>query len=199
MVKEFKVLDNVRIVTSNAMMNGKERIHIWILKRPQRPQRYLLRIDFRRYSSWAGWKLELKDTAQGIPQEIIDAYIDDCRYRFWWVDACELRLITEEEKEEEQLLTAENYDAFRVDRETESVLSSDGKYHDKHYGTCVVEPIVAMQALLTAEQFKGFLMGNALKYRLRAGHKEDAQKDIDKALRYEQWLHEYEQEGEITT
>lgn len=175
MVKEFKVLDNVRIVTSNAMMNGKERIHIWILKRPQRPQRYLLRIDFRRYSSWAGWKLELKDTAQGIPQEIIDAYIDDCRYRFWWVDA------------------------FRVDRETESVLSSDGKYHDKHYGTCVVEPIVAMQALLTAEQFKGFLMGNALKYRLRAGHKEDAQKDIDKALRYEQWLHEYEQEGEITT
>lgn len=183
MVKEFKVLDNVRIVTSNAMMNGKERIHIWILKRPQRPQRYLLR----------------KDTAQGIPQEIIDAYIDDCRYRFWWVDACELRLITEEEKEEEQLLTAENYDAFRVDRETESVLSSDGKYHDKHYGTCVVEPIVAMQALLTAEQFKGFLMGNALKYRLRAGHKEDAQKDIDKALRYEQWLHEYEQEGEITT
>ena len=50
---------------------------------------------------------------------------------------------------------------------------------------------------MTKEQFKGFLMGNALKYRLRAGHKEDAQQDIDKALRYEKWLKEYEQTGEI--
>lgn len=194
----FHTNERVKIVDYNEMMNGIEGIIIWIEKRPKRPRRYLLRVDLRRYSSWAGRKMEPSDVEQGIPQEIIDTYIDDSRYGFWWVVACEIQAITEEEKEEEQLLTEENYDEFRVDRETESVLASDGKYHDKHYCTCVVEPIVAMQALLTAEQFKGFLIGNALKYHLRAGHKEDAQQDIDKALRYETWLKEYEQEGEIT-
>ena len=54
------------------------------------------------------------------------------------------------------------------------------------------------QKHLTKEQFEGFLLGNIIKYRVRAGHKDDAKKDIDKAMRYEQWLREFQEHGTIT-
>ena len=71
-------------------------------------------------------------------------------------------------------------------------------YHDKHYNGCIIEPILLMQQHLTKEQFEGFLLGNIIKYRVRAGHKDDAKKDIDKAMRYEQWLREFQEKGTIT-
>lgn len=71
-------------------------------------------------------------------------------------------------------------------------------YHDKHYNGCIIEPILLMQWHLTKEQFEGFLLGNIIKYRVRAGHKDDAKKDIDKALRYEQWLREFQEKGTLT-
>ena len=71
-------------------------------------------------------------------------------------------------------------------------------YHDKHYNGCIIEPILLMQKYLTKEQFEGFLLGNIIKYRVRAGHKDDAKKDIDKALRYEQWLREFQEKGTLT-
>lgn len=71
-------------------------------------------------------------------------------------------------------------------------------YHDKHYQGCIIEPILLMQRYLTKEQFEGFLLGNIIKYRVRAGHKDDAKKDIDKAMRYEQWLREFQERGTIT-
>lgn len=71
-------------------------------------------------------------------------------------------------------------------------------YHDKHYNGCIIEPILLMQKHLTKEQFEGFLLGNIIKYRVRAGHKDDAKKDIDKAMRYEQWLREFQEHGTIT-
>lgn len=71
-------------------------------------------------------------------------------------------------------------------------------YHDKHYNGCIIEPILLMQKHLTSEQFEGLLLGNIIKYRVRAGHKDDAKKDIDKAMRYEQWLREFQEKGTIT-
>ena len=71
-------------------------------------------------------------------------------------------------------------------------------YHDTHYNGCIIEPILLMQQHLTKEQIEGFLLGNIIKYRVRAGHKDDAQKDIDKAMRYEQWLREFQEKGTIT-
>ena len=71
-------------------------------------------------------------------------------------------------------------------------------YHDKHYNGCIIEPILLMQKHLTKDQFEGFLLGNIIKYRVRAGHKDDAKKDIDKAMRYEQWLREFQEHGTIT-
>lgn len=63
--------------------------------------------------------------------------------------------------------------------------------HDKHYREAVVEPILVMQALFSHDEFIGFLKGNILKYRLRAGHKggeEEMKSDLDKIHVYEEWL-----------
>ena len=63
--------------------------------------------------------------------------------------------------------------------------------HDKHYRDAVVEPILVMQAFFSREELIGFLKGNILKYRLRAGHKgtkEEMQADWDKIHVYEKWL-----------
>lgn len=62
-----------------------------------------------------------------------------------------------------------------------------------------VEPIELMQSILTPEEFKGFLKGNAIKYAFRAGRKagESAEKDKTKFHVYSQWLHNYQQGGKI--
>lgn len=63
--------------------------------------------------------------------------------------------------------------------------------HDKHYRNAVVEPILVMQALFSHDEFIGFLKGNILKYRLRAGHKGgeiELKCDLDKIHIYEMWL-----------
>lgn len=63
--------------------------------------------------------------------------------------------------------------------------------HDKHYRDSVVEPILVMQDFFSHDELIGFLKGNILKYRLRAGHKgtkEEMQADLDKLCVYEMWL-----------
>ena len=70
--------------------------------------------------------------------------------------------------------------------------------HDKHYLEAVVEPIKVMEKLFTKEELKGFIKGNILKYRLRMGHKDDIQKEMDKIRVYEQWLAKLER-GEALT
>ncbi len=75
-----------------------------------------------------------------------------------------------------------------------------GEYdkHDKHYLEAVVEPIKVMEKLFTKEELKGFIKGNILKYRLRMGHKDGIQKEMDKIRVYEQWLAKLER-GEALT
>ncbi len=70
--------------------------------------------------------------------------------------------------------------------------------HDKHYLESVVEPIKVMEKMFTKEELKGFIKGNILKYRLRMGHKDDIQKEMDKIRVYEQWLAKLER-GEALT
>ena len=69
---------------------------------------------------------------------------------------------------------------------------------DKHYLESVVEPIKVMEKLFTKEELKGFIKGNILKYRLRMGHKDAIQKEMDKIRVYEQWLAKLER-GEALT
>jgi hypothetical protein len=73
---------------------------------------------------------------------------------------------------------------------TKEINDAEDDHHDSHYKECVVEPILVMYKMFTKEEFIGFLKGNILKYRLRLGHKDDIQKEMDKIKRYEQWLDE---------
>jgi hypothetical protein len=51
-----------------------------------------------------------------------------------------------------------------------------------------LEAIEAIQRVLTEQEFKGFLKGNSLKYRFRAGKKDELAQDISKAEQYEKML-----------
>ena len=54
-----------------------------------------------------------------------------------------------------------------------------------HYMFFDMEAIDIIKASLTDEEFKGYLKGNSLKYRLRCGKKDDATQDLGKANQYE--------------
>jgi hypothetical protein len=54
----------------------------------------------------------------------------------------------------------------------------------EHYRVGGIEVIDFIKAKLTAEEFRGYLKGNVLKYTSRAGHKDDAAQDIGKLVWY---------------
>lgn len=55
----------------------------------------------------------------------------------------------------------------------------------KYYVNGGLSPLSAFkQGLLSREEYTGFLKGNIIKYVIRAEHKEDAIKDLDKAIDY---------------
>ena len=55
----------------------------------------------------------------------------------------------------------------------------------EYYTMGGLSPLKAFeQGLLTKEEYKGFLKGNIIKYVIRAGKKEDALRDIVKAMDY---------------
>ncbi|WP_170233267.1 DUF3310 domain-containing protein [Sporomusa termitida] len=60
--------------------------------------------------------------------------------------------------------------------------------NQKHYQIARVEPIEVLQMYLSPEEFQGYLRGNALKYLLRVGHKDEPKKEVDKAYQYSKWL-----------
>ena len=53
-----------------------------------------------------------------------------------------------------------------------------------HYKDMELQPWELMQAILTPEEFRGFLKGNAIKYAMRQGRKGDASEDAQKARHY---------------
>lgn len=71
----------------------------------------------------------------------------------------------------------------------EPLNGDDPVNHPKHYKIAPeVEAIDIIRASLTPEQFKGYLLGNFLKYRLRAGDKGDLNQDIQKSNWYKREL-----------
>lgn len=76
---------------------------------------------------------------------------------------------------------------------------AEGTPEDATHYHGAVEPIELMQVILTPDEFKGFLKGNAIKYAFRAGRKagESAEKDKTKFHVYSQWLHNYQHGGKI--
>ena len=59
----------------------------------------------------------------------------------------------------------------------------------EYYKSNGLSPMDAFEkGLLSKEEFIGFIKGNVIKYTVRAGKKDDAVKDIDKAIDYLGWL-----------
>jgi hypothetical protein len=59
-----------------------------------------------------------------------------------------------------------------------------------HYKDMPMQPWDVMEAVLTPEEFRGFLKGNIIKYNMRAGRKIGSQDDAPKAAHYAQKLKE---------
>jgi hypothetical protein len=57
-----------------------------------------------------------------------------------------------------------------------------------HYEKAAMQPLEVMQRIMTIEQFKGFLLGNYIKYRLRSEFKGQHDSDEYKARQYAYWL-----------
>lgn len=70
--------------------------------------------------------------------------------------------------------------------------ADDKQVGGNHYKDMTVQPWAVMQAVLTPEEFIGFLKGNVIKYSMRQGKKEGSTDDAEKALHYLQKLREIE-------
>lgn len=62
-----------------------------------------------------------------------------------------------------------------------------------YYDAGGIEVLDIIKAKLTSEQFKGYLLGNAMKYQLRMMHKTPRNpiRDAEKAANYSKWLMEF--------
>jgi len=74
--------------------------------------------------------------------------------------------------------------------------ANDTQVEGDHYKTMGIQPWDVMQMVLTEEEFVGFLKGNIIKYAMRAGKKDGATKDTEKALHYKAKLLEIKKENE---
>lgn len=82
---------------------------------------------------------------------------------------------------------------FRVVGAMEESMQADEKQvGGTHYMEMPMQPWEVMEAVLTAEEFRGFLKGNIIKYSMRAGHKVGAADDEAKAKHYRDKLREFE-------
>ena len=70
-------------------------------------------------------------------------------------------------------------------------LAEDNVNKPPHYNKGGVECIDAIEAMLTPEEFIGYLRGNTLKYRWRMRYKGKAIEDLDKAKWYDDKLSKY--------
>ena len=61
----------------------------------------------------------------------------------------------------------------------------------KHYNQGTIECIDAIEAMLTHEEFVGYLRGNSLKYRWRMRYKNNPVQDMEKAEWYEKKLMQF--------
>ena len=68
--------------------------------------------------------------------------------------------------------------------------ADDLQYGGTHYKDMTIQPWAVMEAVLTPQEFIGFLKGNIIKYSLRQGKKDSP--DADKAKHYMQKLAEFE-------
>jgi hypothetical protein len=69
--------------------------------------------------------------------------------------------------------------------------ADDYQIDGRHYKDMEMQPWAVMEAVLTPEEFVGFLKGNIIKYAMRSGRKEGSH-DSEKARHYAQKLAEFQ-------
>ncbi len=67
----------------------------------------------------------------------------------------------------------------------------DAVINPNHYDMMGANTIEILAAAMTKAEWRGFCLGNTLKYRIRAGKKDDLKQDIDKANNYERLYEEH--------
>ena len=87
--------------------------------------------------------------------------------------------------------------AVRVD--LDRLDKGDDVNHPAHYNNGEIECIDAIEAMLTSEEFIGYLRGNSLKYRWRFRYKKQPVKDMMKAGWYEERLLQFYKKSEYLT
>lgn len=70
--------------------------------------------------------------------------------------------------------------------------ADDLQVSGNHYKDMAVQPWAVMEAVLTPEEFRGFLKGNIIKYSLRQGKKQESD-DVNKCKHYMMKLKEVSQ------
>jgi hypothetical protein len=68
------------------------------------------------------------------------------------------------------------------------VPEKESKVGNDYYEKSAMQPLEVMQRIMTPEQFKGFLLGNCIKYRMRCDNKGQHDSDLYKARQYAYWL-----------
>jgi hypothetical protein len=63
-------------------------------------------------------------------------------------------------------------------------LNNDPVNHPKHYNVGNVECIELIKSVLTEEEYRGYLKGNAIKYTYRAPYKGNEEQDLGKRKWY---------------
>ena len=71
-----------------------------------------------------------------------------------------------------------------------TIKADDAQIGGSHYKIMAVQPWCVMEAVLTRNEFIGFLKGNIIKYSMRHGLKPGSTDDAEKALHYMQKLTE---------
>lgn len=89
------------------------------------------------------------------------------------------------EEEEAMKALAEHLSqaADRLQRGSNGTRADDVQVSGNHYKDMAIQPWAVMEAVLTPEEFRGFLKGNIIKYSMRQGKKEGSD-DASKAQHY---------------
>jgi hypothetical protein len=95
--------------------------------------------------------------------------------------------LTPEEEEEMDRIVLHSM----LNQGSNGTTADDVQVSGNHYKDMPIQPWHIMEAVMTDEEFVGFLKGNIIKYSLRAGRK-DGSDDAGKAKHYMQKLKEFQ-------
>lgn len=70
-----------------------------------------------------------------------------------------------------------------IEKQLPGIRADDIQVSGTHYKDMGMQPWAVMEAVLTPEEFRGFLKGNVIKYAMRQGKKEGSD-DANKAKHY---------------